>query len=61
MYRCGSFCVLEVNDLECENKFCVYMKNGKCILEKISLDICGLCKSCVYVNIKDKTLDAYKS
>lgn len=40
--------------MECENEFCIYEKDGICILDKISLDVQGSCKSCVYVNIDDE-------
>ena len=47
--------------MECENIFCVYQKDNKCKLDKITLDIQGNCTSCIYVNINEKTLDNYKN
>lgn len=41
--------------MECENLFCVYWSNNKCILDEISLDIQGNCMSCIYVEI-DKNI-----
>ncbi len=46
--------------MECENEFCIYEKDGICILDKISLDVQGSCKSCVYVNVDDDELKKIK-
>ena len=46
--------------MDCENIFCVYEKEGKCILQNISLDISGSCLDCVYVNINKKYLNTKK-
>ena len=34
--------------MKCENYFCVYQDNGKCILDEINIDIMGQCDSCIY-------------
>lgn len=47
--------------MECENYFCVYQKDGKCILDSISLDTQGSCLSCIYVNIDDDVLEKEKA
>lgn len=39
--------------MECENVFCVYEKDGKCILDKVSLDITGQCTECITVEIEN--------
>ena len=39
----------------CENIFCIYWKDEKCLLKEICLDIQGNCKNCIYVDI-DETL-----
>ena len=36
--------------------FCVYQNNGKYSLEKISIDISGMCKECIYVSMDKKLL-----
>lgn len=46
--------------MKCENYFCVYEKDCKCILDSISLDVQGSCLSCVYVNIDDDILQRQK-
>ena len=40
----------------CENCFCLYYEDEKCILEEIELDICGNCKSCIYIDFTEKEL-----
>ncbi len=44
----------------CENKFCLYQENRECGVSEIELDISGLCKICIYVNITDKQLSKIK-
>lgn len=45
------YILIEVITMRCENFFCIYNEEEKCLLDEIELDICGLCKSCIYVNI----------
>ena len=42
--------------MECENVFCIYESNGKCILEEITIDISGSCSDKIYIDIDDKTI-----
>lgn len=44
----------------CENKFCIYQNNNKCIDDNIELDISGLCQSCILINIDDELLEKLK-
>lgn len=46
--------------LFCENDFCIYQKNGRCILESINLNTLGLCTACIHINIEEKTLNHLK-
>lgn len=46
--------------MECENIYCVFCKNNKCLLNKISIDISGLCKDCIYVDIAKEVLEQAK-
>ena len=46
--------------LSCENKFCIYQKQGKCILKRVQLDIQGNCLDCIYINIEEKILKILK-
>lgn len=47
-------------NLNCENQFCIYEENGKCILDKVELDIMGQCTECIYVNLEDSVLKKAK-
>lgn len=47
--------------MKCANKFCIYQENGKCLLEKISLDCSGICEECICLNIDDNFLQKCKS
>lgn len=42
--------------LSCENEFCLYQKDGACVLETINLDIRGNCTECIYVNLEEDEL-----
>lgn len=42
--------------MNCENNFCIYWSEGKCILENISLDASGRCEDCILVNIDESLL-----
>lgn len=47
-------------ELLCENEFCIYQKQGMCILDKIQLDIQGNCTDCIYINVDKDTLNTLK-
>lgn len=51
---------MEKEEILCENEFCIYQENGKCILDVIELDISGMCQSCIYINISQEELDEKK-
>ncbi len=47
--------------MKCENNFCIYQTNDKCILDKVSIDSLGMCTECIYPDIDEKTLNQAKS
>lgn len=42
--------------MRCENNFCIYESNGKCMLNKISIDGLGMCAECIYPTIDEQIL-----
>ena len=46
--------------LSCENVFCIYQKQGKCILESVQIDIQGNCTDCIYINVEEEALNNLK-
>lgn len=46
--------------VSCENEFCIYQKQGSCLLENIQLDIQGNCTDCIYITVEKDTLDNLK-
>jgi len=42
--------------ISCENTFCIYYENGKCILDSICLDELGACTNMFYVSIEESYL-----
>ena len=47
--------------MRCENCFCIYQENGKCVLDEINIDITGQCDSCIYVDIPKSDLENIKN
>ena len=46
--------------MKCENNFCVYQHEDKCILDEISVDSLGMCEECIYPDIDEKILNKAK-
>ena len=46
--------------MECENSLCIYERDRKCILEKISVNMLGICDDCIYPSIDDEVLNSLK-
>lgn len=46
--------------LSCENEFCIYQKQGNCILKSVQLDIQGNCLDCIYINVEEDVLNSLK-
>ena len=51
---------VEVIIMICENRFCLYQENNECQVSHIELDITGLWRTCVYVDIEEKKLSKMK-
>ena len=55
--------------MRCENDFCIYWNDNKCILEEITINNAGICDDCILVNIeedilkqkREETLNKYNS
>lgn len=50
-----------MTQLLCENEFCIYQKQGNCILKSVQLDIQGNCLECIYINVEEDTLNGLKN
>lgn len=46
--------------MNCENKFCIYQNEGKCMLNKVDIDSLGMCADCIYPDIDEKVLNQAK-
>ncbi len=44
----------------CENFLCLFNQENECMSEEIELDICGSCKSCVYIYFPKSELEKKK-
>ena len=47
--------------MNCENWLCIYEEKGKCILKNISIDSCGQCNECIYINLEEEKLQEIKN
>ena len=47
--------------MNCENTFCIYESNGKCILENVVINNLGMCTECIYPDINEKIVNEAKS
>ena len=47
--------------MKCENNYCIYQYEDKCILDEISIDGLGMCAECIYPDIDEKTLNEAKT
>lgn len=46
--------------MNCDNSFCIYWQDNRCLLEEISLDRLGQCMDCIYVEIKEEELAEHR-
>ena len=46
--------------MDCENHFCIYNFEKKCIIENISVNIYGMCQDGVYPDIDKEVLEEAK-
>ena len=46
--------------MECENSLCIYERDRKYILEKIFVNMLGICDDCIYPSIDDEVLNSLK-
>jgi len=45
----------------CENYFCVYNKDDKCMFDDdVTLDVTGMCLDCIYPTIDQDVIDKAK-
>ncbi len=45
----------------CNFEYCIFSKNNKCVLEKISLNDLGFCEECIHVTIDEEQLEQMKT
>ncbi len=47
--------------MDCENQFCMYQTDGKCMFNEISINSIGMCEGDTYINISDELLNKIKT
>lgn len=46
--------------MKCYKEFCVYEKNGVCLLDEIEVDETGMCSCCICIDISKDLLSERK-
>ena len=46
--------------MNCENEFCIYQKDKKCLLDRISIGESGCCEECLYIHLPTEALENLK-
>ena len=46
--------------MKCENEFCIYQSNGKCMLDRVDINSSGMCTECIYPDIDEEILNKEK-
>lgn len=46
--------------MNCENEYCIYNLESKCLLEKISVNSLGMCDDCIMISLDEDFLAAEK-
>ena len=46
--------------MKCENLYCIYEKDGECILDEIEINASGMCGECILVSMHFEALDKLK-
>lgn len=46
--------------MNCENEYCIYNLESKCLLEKISVNSLGMCDDCIMISLDEGFLAAEK-
>ncbi len=46
--------------VRCENEYCIFQEQGKCIKNSITLDYMGICISCKIISLTDNELSKKK-
>jgi len=42
--------------MQCENEYCVYYKENKCVLEQVEIDSLGMCATCIRISLDESFL-----
>ena len=46
--------------MQCEQEYCVYNENSNCLVRDISVNIFGMCESCIIVSLDEELLEKEK-
>jgi hypothetical protein len=46
--------------MKCKNCFCIFQKNGNCLLDSVEININGVCTSFTAVNVSEEELNKLK-
>ena len=46
--------------MNCENLYCIYEKDGACVLDEVGINANGLCSECILVSLSFEALEKLK-
>lgn len=46
--------------IACDNRFCLYWEEDACCLDRLALDVAGVCQACIYIELPPKLLDGLR-
>ena len=46
--------------MECDNKYCIYQKNSRCLIEKVTINGLGMCDNCILISLDKDFLETEK-
>lgn len=46
--------------MKCENLYCIYEKDGECLLDQIEINSAGFCSECILLSVPFEALEKLK-
>ena len=46
--------------MKCENVYCIYEKDGECLLDEITISSGGMCNECILISVPFNALEKLK-
>jgi len=47
--------------MQCENEYCIYNRELKCLLDKVAINSLGMCDDCIIISLSKNFLESEKT